>query len=88
MRVGLAQRNASAAITISLQRQINTARMLLRTAKRFPEYEESHTRFVRSSARVLRHAESQLWQVGLQDKEMVQLASEVEGLWFAIDALS
>jgi hypothetical protein len=84
----MAQKNAAAAIASSLQRQINTARLLLRTAKRFPECEESHTRFVRSSARVLSHAESQLWQVGLGEKEIVELASEVEGLWFAIDALS
>jgi hypothetical protein len=36
----------------------------------------------------LRHAEAQLWQVGLEDREIVALASEVEELWFAIDALS
>jgi hypothetical protein len=29
-----------------------------------------------------------MWQVGLEQADLVQLAMEVEGLWFAIDALS
>jgi hypothetical protein len=61
---------------------------LLRTANRFPLYDESHERFVKSSARVLRHAEAQLWKVELDQADLVELASNVEGLWFAIDALS
>jgi hypothetical protein len=84
----IVRRQASAAIAKSLHRQITTAWMLLQTANRFPTYEASHDRFVQSSARVLRHAESQLWLVDLEQGDLVQLASNVEGLWFAIDALS
>lgn len=62
--------------------------MLLQAANRFPLCESSHERFVKSSARVLRHAEAQMWGVGLEDGDLVQIASEVEGLWFAIDAMS
>jgi hypothetical protein len=29
-----------------------------------------------------------LWQVEIEPNDTVQLASNVEGLWFAIDALS
>jgi hypothetical protein len=83
-----ARKNAAAAIAGSLHRQVHTARMLLQTANRFPVYEASHERFVHSSARVLRHAESQVWGVRLEESDLVQIASEVEGLWFAIDALS
>jgi hypothetical protein len=61
--------------------------MLLQTANRFPTYEGSHERLVKSSARVLRHAEEQLWQVELDQADLVQLASNVAGLWFSIDAL-
>jgi hypothetical protein len=84
----LARRHAAVAIATSLHHQIHTGWLLLRTAGRFPAYDESHARFVKSSARVLRHAEGQLWQVGLGEKEIIQLASEIEGLWFAIDAMS
>lgn len=84
----VARKHAAAAIARSLNHQINTAWMLLRTADRFPVYEEPHDRFVHSSARVLRHVESQLWMVDLDQADLVQLASSVEGLWFAIDALS
>jgi hypothetical protein len=83
-----ARRKAAEAIARSLQRQIDTAWMLLQAANRFPCYEGSHERFVKSSARVLRHAEAQMWQVELEQADLVQLASNVEGLWFAIDALS
>jgi|SRR5580698_4039281 hypothetical protein len=86
--LAIARKKAAAAIARSLNRQIYTARMLLQTANRFPTYETSHQRFVNSSARVLRHAESQLWRVELEQADLVQLASNVEGLWFAIDALS
>lgn len=83
-----ARKRAAAAIARSLHGQINTAWILLRTADRFPPYEVSHDRFVNSSARVLKHAEAQLWLVGLEEADLVQLATEVEGLWFAIDALT
>jgi hypothetical protein len=88
MNPSCARKNAAAAIAGSLHRQVNTARMLLQTANRFPLYEAAHERFVKSSARVLRHAEAQMWGVGLEESDLVQIASEVEGLWFAIDALS
>jgi len=84
----LARKKAAVAIAKSLHRQINTAWMLLQTANRFPTYEGSHERFVKSAARVPRHAEGQLWQVEIEPNDTVQLASNVEGLWFAIDALS
>jgi hypothetical protein len=84
----IARKQAAAAITRSLNRQINTAWMLLRAANRFPNYESSHERFVHSSARVLRHAEEQMWRVEIEQDDLVQLASNVEGLWFAIDALT
>jgi hypothetical protein len=83
-----ARKHAAAAISKSLHRQIQTGWMLLRTADRFPSYDESHARFVRSSARVLKHAEAQLWKVELDQADLVELASNVERLWFAIDALS
>ena len=83
-----ARKEAAAAIARSLHREVLTARKLLQTAGRFSVYEASHERFLRSAARVLTHAEQQLWRVGLEDSALVQLASEVEGLWFAIDALS
>jgi hypothetical protein len=82
------RQHAAAAIARSLHRQIDTAWMLLRTADRFPTYEEPHERFVHSSARVLRHAEEQLWKVELEQADLLQLASNIEGLWFAIDAMS
>jgi hypothetical protein len=83
-----ARKSAAAAIAESLHRQIDTAWMLLRTANRFPSYERSHERLVKSSARVLGRAEAQMWRVQLEPADLVQLASSVEGLWFAIDALS
>jgi hypothetical protein len=84
----LARANAATAISRSLQRQVKTAWMLLQAAKRFPDYDLSRERFVKSSARVLTQAEAQLWQVRLEEAEVLSIASEVEGLWFAIDALS
>jgi hypothetical protein len=84
----IARKKAAAAIARSLNRQINTAWMLLRTANRFPTYDGSHERFVKSSARVLGHAESQMWKVELEPGDLVGLASNIERLWFAIDALS
>ena len=84
----VARQHAAVAIANSLHHQIRTGWLLLHAARRFPEYDESHARFINSSARVLRHAEGQLWQVGLEEKELIQLASEIEGLWFAIDAMS
>jgi hypothetical protein len=85
--LAVAREKAAVAIAISLHRQIHTAWMLLQTANRFPTYEGSHERFVKSSARVLSHAEKQLWQVELDQADLVQLTSNVAGLWFAIDAL-
>jgi hypothetical protein len=83
-----AREGAAAAIARSLHHQVDTARMPLQTADRFPTYEASHERFIHSAPRVLRVAEEQLWQVRLEDSVMVQLASELEGVWFAIDAHS
>lgn len=83
-----ARNHASTAIAKSLHRQIHAGWLLLQTAKRFPSYDESHTRFVKSSERVLKYAEAQLWQVELEDADLVEIVSEFEGLWFAIDALS
>jgi hypothetical protein len=83
-----ARKKAAAAIARSLNRQIDTAWMLLRTANRFPSYDGAHERFVKSSARVLNHAEDQMWRVEIDQADLVQLASSVEGLWFAIDAMS
>ena|SRR5579862_5595349 len=82
------RKSVAAAKAESLHCQIDTAWLLLRTAKRFPPYEGSHQRLVKASARVLRRAEAQMWRVELEPADLVQLASSVEGLWFAIDALS
>jgi hypothetical protein len=84
----LTRKNAAAAIAKSLNRQITTAWLLLQTANRLPAYEHSHERFIHSSARVLSHAEAQLWMVQIEQADLVQLAASIERLWFAIDALS
>jgi hypothetical protein len=84
----LARTNAATAISRSLHRQVKTASMLLQAAKRFPDYDLTRGRLVKSSARVLTQAEAQLWQVSLEQAEVLSIASEVEELWFAIDAVS
>lgn len=76
------------ATVTSISVQLDAAKVILSLVQNQIVFEHDRAKYIDFAARVVNAAETRLWKSALRPEEVLSISSQVERLWFAIDALT